>query len=386
MRMTIKRIISADSHFVEPPDLFTTRVAVEFRDRAPRTWQGTLPDGRSGEFFTAPGIDPQAVAGTYGAGQTRVEMLERNKAGFEGAPAFVSDPMARVTEQDNDGVSAEVLYTSWGLFLFTIEDPAMRAECFRAFNSWAAEFCSSQSERLVGCGIVEPCDGVDAAIKELNRIAERGLHACMISGSTGDLAPYGSAQYDPFWATAQDVGIPLSLHILTGRKGFQIIPQFDGDNRGLVTYVTQVTNEIQTTCAEIIAGGVCQRFPEIKFILAEADIAWIPGFLQRFDHYYTMSYRDRLKLGLLPSEYFKQNFTATFQFEGMNLAHVVNVLGSDRLMWASDFPHMDSTFPNSKAYVTDLVKDLAQHDQDNISHKTAERLFQLSPSESIGAS
>src|SRR5581483_7403858 len=109
--MAIEKVISADSHFVEPPDLFVSRIAEEYRDRAPRTWKGTLPDGRSGEFFTAPGIDPQAVAGTYGAGQTVPQMLERNKAGFEGAPAFVTDPGARLREQDHDGVSAAVLYT-----------------------------------------------------------------------------------------------------------------------------------------------------------------------------------------------------------------------------------------------------------------------------------
>src|SRR3989442_5371380 len=139
------RIVSADSHFVEPPDLFTSRVDAPFRDRAPRTELGALMPGFEGEFRIVPGsssVEPRPVATFFGAGWTMDEAKEANRRGFAAAPDFVFDPAARLQAQDRDGVVAEVLYSSCGLSLYRIEDDELRRACFRAFNDWAAEYCS----------------------------------------------------------------------------------------------------------------------------------------------------------------------------------------------------------------------------------------------------
>src|SRR5216683_4052407 len=107
------RFISADSHFVEPPNMWAERIDKKFRDRAPHTVKGL--HGREGEFFVCENISPIPVAGAFGAGVPSEQLPEHNKKGFESAPASVWDPAARIKDQDLDGVQAEVIYTTLGM-------------------------------------------------------------------------------------------------------------------------------------------------------------------------------------------------------------------------------------------------------------------------------
>ena len=134
------------------------------------------------------------------------------------APRSVWDPAERLKEQDRDGVSAEALYTSMGMLLFGLDNAELRAACFSAFNDWAAEYCSYDPKRLIGLGVVT-LEDIPAAVEELTRIAQKGLRGALIWGAPPEDKPYSLPDYDPFWAAAQDLNMPLSLHILTGRGG-----------------------------------------------------------------------------------------------------------------------------------------------------------------------
>src|ERR1700680_493752 len=127
--MADQRIISADSHFVEPPKMWGERVDKKFRDRAPHTERNL--DGREGEFFVCENIEPIQVAGFFGSGKSAEELPEHIKSGFEAAPKSVWDPAERLKEQDRDGVNHEVMYTSMGMLLFGLDDAELRAACFR---------------------------------------------------------------------------------------------------------------------------------------------------------------------------------------------------------------------------------------------------------------
>src|SRR5712692_8371196 len=154
------RLISADSHFVEPPTMWAERLDQKFRDRAPHTVKGL--NGREGEWFVCENITPMAVAGFFGAGVPSQELPEHNKKGFEQAPKSVWDPAARIADQDRDGVEAEVIYTSMGMPLFGLDDAEFRHACFRAFNDWATEYCQldccvlADNRRL----LIAPCPAV----------------------------------------------------------------------------------------------------------------------------------------------------------------------------------------------------------------------------------
>lgn len=363
------RIMSADSHFVEPPDLFTSRVAAGLRDRAPRTEMGLEMSGFEGEFWVMPGsasAEIRPVATFFGAGRTMAEAKADNLKGFAGAPDFVFDPGARLAAQDRDGVVAEVLYSSVGLVLYRLDDDELRKACFRAFNDWAAEYCSYDLKRLLGCAIVD-IDDIPSGVRELERVAAMGLHGAMITGRPSAL-PYSSEAYDPLWAAAQDLDLPLSMHVHTNRK--QVHHGF-GEN------VVHSVSDIQLSLIDMMMGGAFDRFPRLKVILAEIDVSWIPHFMHRADHFFTR-YRSGTGLSMIPSEYMRQNVWATFQDEGATLPFAAQLFGADRLLWASDFPHMNSTYPDTQKFVHDNFPGMDPEDVQKIVGGNAIDVYGLS--------
>jgi predicted TIM-barrel fold metal-dependent hydrolase len=365
------RIVSADSHFVEPPDLFTSRLDARLRDRGPRTEFGALGAGFEGEFWIVPesaSATPRAVATFFGAGMSMDEVKDVNRRGFAAAPDFVFDPAARLQAQDRDGVSSEVLYSSCGLMLFGIEDGELRRASFRAFNDWAAEYCGYDPKRLLGCALID-VDDVEAGARELERAVGMGLHAGMITGSPLDGQPYSGIGYDLLWATAQDLDVPLSLHVSTGRSRHVEPVPFVGP-------VTHALYEVQASLAHLVIGGVFERFPRLKVILAEIDVSWIPHFLYRADHFFTR-FRDRTGFSLLPSGYVRRNVWATFQDEGETIPFAAALFGVDRLLWASDFPHMNSTYPDTREFVADNFRGMAAGDVQRIVGGNAVEVYGL---------
>ena len=162
--MAAYRIISADSHMTEPPDLWAERLDQKYHDRAPRVVETC--EERKGAFFVCEGLRPFPVGGIFGSGKKAEDLPEHFKKGYEAAPKSVWDPAERLKEQDQDGVSAEVLYTSLGMFLYGIEDAELRAACFSVYNDFVASYCSHDPKRLVGLGLVT-LEDIGAGIKEL---------------------------------------------------------------------------------------------------------------------------------------------------------------------------------------------------------------------------
>ena len=177
-------IISGDAHFAEPPDLFQTRLPHRLRDRAPHAVR--TPEG---EFWISGNLR-NPVGGSVG-GYQAPDFRAAIKAGYGGAPGSVWDPAARLEEQDRDTIAAEVLYSSWGLFLFGMDDDDVRAECFTVFNDWAGEYCANYPNRLKGVGL---CDVTDAstAVRHLEQIKRLGLNGALIAARRSTSVPITS--------------------------------------------------------------------------------------------------------------------------------------------------------------------------------------------------
>ncbi len=366
--MTAYRIVSADSHMCEPPDLWTSRLDQQYRDRAPHAEKGYK--GKDGTFFVCENIMPLPVSAIFGAGKTAEELPEHFKRGFEAAPKSVWDPAERIKEQDVDGVSAEVLYTSYGMFLYGLDDAGLRTNCFRAYNDFVAEYTSYDPNRLVGLGLID-LEDISAGVKEMQRIAKTGLRGVMIWASPPEDRPYTHADYEPFWAAAQDLGLPVSFHILTGRGG----PRIDL-NEILTSYMGQ-PHEIQMTLATLIFGGILERYPKLQLVSAENDISWLYHFMYRLDHAYErFQHLQGVKLSMLPSEYIKRQLHASFQFEevGMDL---INRFGAENILWSSDYPHTDSTWPRSREFIDELFHDIPQAVTQQIVGDNAANLYGL---------
>src|SRR5581483_2894897 len=176
-------IISADSHVSEDPDLWVDGLPAAFREQAPK-----FPPRQLGEGF-------QAHPGGW-------------------------DPAERVTEMSTDGVSAEVLYPTLGLSLFGLDDARLQEACFRVYNDWLMDYCQAAPERLVGVSCIAIYD-VDHAVKELERTRKGGMRGAIIWQAPHPDLPLHSSHYDPFWAAAQELEMPVSLHILTGHNYYK---------------------------------------------------------------------------------------------------------------------------------------------------------------------
>ncbi|MGH7985555.1 MAG: amidohydrolase family protein [Candidatus Binataceae bacterium] len=340
--MLPQRIFSADSHVVEPADVWTARIDARFRDRAPHIIDQV--GHRKGDFFVAEGLSPFPVAAFAVAGVDPREFREKMQHGYPGVRPSAWDPRDRIQDQERDGVRGEVLYPSLAMQLFQLEDGALRAACFRAYNDWLADYCSHDATRLAGVALIaldEPGEGV----RELGRAAGKGLRGAMIWGEQPAERPYGDPAYDRFWAAAQDLGLPVSLHILTERK-----PSGDRST-GVMAYYPSLHHGVQKSLAGLIFGGVLERFPRLQVVSVENDIGWIPHFLQRLDHSYEKyRYLEKQVIPHRPSDYFHRQVRATFQDDRVGVV-TREFIGVGNLMWASDFPHSDSTWPRSREVI-----------------------------------
>lgn len=346
-----RHIVSADSHMMEPADLWVERLDAKFRDVAPRV---VKKDEKSGYVFVAPGVQSFPVAGGFAAGRSGEELREFLKKGQD--QGYITarpsgwDPVERLKDQDIDGVEAEVLYTTLGMTLFGLHDAELQRACFKAYNDWLSEFCSHSPKRLIGIALVS-LEDINEGVAELNRAARQGLRGAMIWGAPPRERPYTSKEYDPFWAAAQDLDMPLSLHVITGKK-----PPRSEEERAKVResrdpsflrgYMNLI-HEVQRSLTDIIVGGVMMRFPKIKIVSAENDTGWIAHYMYRLDHAFE-KFGTLMKepLDMKPSEYVRRNLWATFQDDPIG-PMLFRYFGADNFMWASDFPHTDSTWPNS---------------------------------------
>jgi predicted TIM-barrel fold metal-dependent hydrolase len=362
------RIISADSHFVEPPNMWAERIDKSFRDRAPHTVRGL--NGREGEFFVCENINPFPVAAFFGAGVPSEQLPEHNKKGFESAPASVWDPAARVKDQDLDGVQAEVIYTSMGMPLYGLEDAELRTACFRAYNDWAVEYCSHDPKRLLPLGLIT-LEDISAGVQELQRIANKGMRGAMIWAEAPDDRPYNHPDYDPFWAAAQDLRMPLSLHILTGRKGTGV----DFFSANLLLQGATLHHEVERSLAVFVLGGVLERFPKLTLVSAENDVAWMAYFIWRMDRGYSrLRALAPVSLTMKPSDYIKRQVFATFIDEPVFLDGL-HRYGADNVMWSSDYPHTAAIWPRSQEFIKETFSGLSAEDRRKIVHDTAARVY-----------
>ena len=270
-------LVSSDSHMIEPPTLWTDRIEKKYRDRAPHTIMGY--EGLEGEFFVVEGAQPWPVARLFAPGIKGEDMPEYQKNTFEAAPDSVWDPAARLKEQDVDGIGAEVMFTSFGLFLYGLQDSELRRACCQVYNDYVAEYCSHDPNRLIGVAMIV-LDDMPAAVAEINRCAKMGLRGAMIWSRAPDDKSYMDRHYDPFWAAAGDLGIVLTMHIHTASQGF-------GVKRGAwLAPFTTLHVEIQHSLTELVFSGVFERFPKLRVVSAENDCGWMPHLMHRMDHNY----------------------------------------------------------------------------------------------------
>jgi predicted TIM-barrel fold metal-dependent hydrolase len=355
-------LISADSHVVEPPELWQERMPSAWRTRAPHVENR----GETGDWFVADEVAFPVALSFQGPKPAE----KRSQFGtYAEAPVGAWEPAARLKEQDTDGVSAEIIYPSNSLFLFALRDGAYQRAVFATYNDWLAEFCNAGEGRLVGVALISGSD-IPEAVREVERAARLGLRGVMIQGDNPAI-PYGNPRYDPLWAACEAHRMPVSFHSLTAAQSTE------RRDIGLAGYLA-VPHMAQITLATMILGGVLERFPSLQVVCAENDIGWIPHLLFRMDHGYRTHrhWSGQQQLSLTPSDYFRRQVWSTFMEDhiGVEMRHHY---AADRLMWASDYPHGESTWPNSRQVVAEKLAGVDGDEQRLIKRENVKRLYRL---------
>ena len=340
--------VSGDGHVVEPADLWTTRMDKRFRNQAPRI--DSRPDG---DYILIEGLQPWPI-GSEGAmindkTSGQIKSLGGYRYGANRPGAF--DPHARLTDQELDNLRAEVTYPNvFGFLLFSIEDAEYQRACIQVFNDWAGEFCTVAPERLLGVGILPTAGPVDWAIEEARRVAKKGLRSVLLPAEPDRSYFVQSAYWEPLWPVLQDLNVVVAFHVATGGKSF--MRRFE--RIGIVPGI--VKNKMMTfmPASELICAGVPQRYPGLRFVLAEAGIGHLAYAVRFMDHWWE-AHHHWMELPERPSVYFHQHFWATFETDraGLLTRELLNV---DHLMWGSDYPHTEGTFPRSREQI---AKDFA---------------------------
>jgi len=374
------RRISADCHLDLPwlpPDLFTSQAPRELKDRMPFVEE--TPNGRYWKTKAGINMGLHGGVGSVGApfvpGQNyRVDKMaetglyEAGKAG-EYRPG---DPHLRIKEMEKDGVDAEIIFGILGV-ASRVEDHEAANEMLRIYNDWLKDFCSYYPDRQIGLACL-PYGDIDAAVKEVYRVAKLGLRGLELSCSW-DMNPMWHPCWEPLWKAVNDVQLPLHFHTFPALPARERA-KLEGKVRRMAHFTSTSGFQMNliNIIAAIIGAGVLERYPNLRVGFGESGIGWLPYALDRMDFEYEDRFRDLMKMK--PSEYWRRQCKATFQFDRIG-PKLIDEIGLETLMWGSDFPHPDGVWPESSRYIEEQFAGLSADQVHKITCENAAKFYGL---------
>ena len=369
--MTADKLISSDSHIVEPPDLWASRMEQKVRDRAPRVVQED-----DGDWWIVDGVRTNSFQGGAQAGKRFEHHDElRPAARFAEVRPGAYIPDEFIKDNETDGVYGSVVYPTEGLQLFSVPDSALLTAIFRAYNDWIADFCHGHSGRLKGIALIN-VDDISEAIKELARARKQGLAGAMITVYPSEERSYDRPEYEPFWAAAQDLDMPLSLHIATNRPSPGL--PLEDNRRTRPSLLANADHWVRVSLGHVIFAGVFERYPRLRIGSVEHELSWVPHFLDRIDYTYTQRaprpWWYQFNSDMLPSDFFRRQVFLSFQEDHLGIRDRA-LIGVDALMWGSDYPHTEATFPRSRQILERILEGVPEEEQRRITAVNAARLY-----------
>ena len=369
-------IIDADAHVQEPPTLWQDRVPAKLKARAPRVESSDYGD----IWIFDEGKAKQPVGFTVAAGLSYLDYKPYGRHYDEIRPGTY-DPEARLADMELDGIYAQVLYPSVTLLGAKTysDDRELQRACVRAYNEWLTEFCEGSGGRLVPQAII-PTTGIEDAVEELEWALEHGHRGAVISRMPSGEFEYGPADA-PFFGLADESGMPVVVHIGSFLRPNPSEQRRDFTDLGFLGSAGAIKAGSHTipVASDLLFSGMFDAFKNIRLVLVEANIGWIPTLLEQTDDMY---FRFRFftkaheKMKGMPSEVFHRHFWATFMMDsvGVELRHRLNV---DQIMWSTDFPHSGSDWPNSRVTIDRLFRGVPMVEVKKMLHDNAKQLYRL---------
>jgi len=368
---TDMRIISADDHVNPPPTMYAERVPEAWRDRMPRIERRGDRDLLVFEGNERP---ISLLEGSAGVASKDVQLLAKSKSeGRRGG----WDPAARIEDMDFDGVDAQVLFGSGaggGVALRTLERP-LQLVMMRAYNEWLAEFCRACPQRLIGIGEI-PIWDLDAALDEARRCAKLGLRGVLIPAvpAYADSPPGDRSYLDPgyerLWSALEDLNLPIHFHLGTRPVSRDV-------DKNLMVQISVNKTVMCEPIATFIFSGALQRHPKLKLISVESGIGWMAFLLPWMDHVFERHrWHTKSELSEPPSFYFHRQVLGTFIEDVVGVRNR-DIIGVENIMWSSDYPHVNSSWPESRVYIEKHFGDVPSEERRMMVGGNAARLYGL---------
>jgi uncharacterized protein len=400
------RYIDSDGHILEPPTGMLDYAPAEYRERI---WHVETDDtGKEWQVYDGQRTPAVGLSGTAGFSDEDVAKVLSGEIQYSAVRPAAWDAKARLADMDVDGIDLAVLYPTSLLGLQSALDVKFGVAQAQAYNNWASDHVGQGQGRLFGAGALPPMhapDDVAGVAAEIYRVAQLpGMVSVLMRPNPAvEWKQFNDPVYDPIWAAAQETGLPIGLHPflapdlpgtcqglrlgdLPSAQHFESLrygaSQDDNGPTGRLSniYFTQAISnpfDVMSSLCFLTSGGVCERFPTLKLIFLEANGGWLVPWLERLDHHMKKFPWDVPWLKMLPSEYFRRQCWISFDPDESMLASTAQspLVGADRIIWASDYPHPDAKFPGVTADLVEALAPLTHEQQQKITSETAIALY-----------
>ena len=361
----MNKVISADSHVQEPPELYE-RIPKALRHRAPRVVER---DGA--RYLVVDGRRPRRLD----VADARVTDDDRNRE-FRDDPSGGRDIDRRLADLARDGVSAEVIYPNQSLGLFMSPAPDYQLAVAKAWNDWASEHFGPHRDRFAPVAMT-PVHDIGEAVAEAERAAKLGYRSIKVP-ITNRAQPYNQPEYEPLWSAIEDTGMVLAFHAFTNSE--DTYPEDWGEEEGIggaLDFMAMRMADGLNPVSQLISGGVCERHPNLDFVVVECGAGWLAWLLYVLDEQVEKKHMwIRPRLALKPSEYFARQGFITFTDDPVGLRNL-EFTGADSMLWGSDYPHDEGSFPHSREVIARTFDGLSDDDREKIVFGNAARIYGL---------
>ena len=378
------RVIDADTHLTEPHDLWTTRAPKAYRERVPQ-----VLDVNGQPMWTVDGIALQRASASSVVHKDGSRSLGTEFIGwtFDDAHPAAYDVRARLKVMDEIGVWAQIVYPNAAGFggqrFGQLQDPVLKNLCASLYNDAMVDMQADGGGRLFPMALL-PWWDIAASVAEAERAGALGLRGVNMTSDPqqGGAPDLSSRAWDPLWEVCADLGLPVNFHIgasETSLSWFGTSPwpsQGDDQKLAIGSAMMYLTNA--RVIANLIFSGLLERHPKLQFVSVESGIGWIPFVLEALTHQQgelppaVLDY-----MTLSPLEYFKRQIYACFWFEKQDVSHTLEILGSDHILFETDFPHPTCLYPDSMALAAPGLAQLSSATRRKVLQENAASLYRI---------
>jgi predicted TIM-barrel fold metal-dependent hydrolase len=283
---------------------------------------------------------------------------------------------------DIDGVDAQVTFPTLpglaGMTFIEIEDKAYALALIRAYNDWLVDgWCAPDPERLIGAAIL-PLWDLEESAKEIRRVRDRGLKCITLPStpaSIAGVAGFPDPAWEPVWNAMEETGLPAEIHIVSGKTDTSILSQGGGAVPEVFVCLAPSTN--MQVVATLLFSGILRKHPKLKFISAESGIGWLPYFIERVDYTHRKhQFWTGTRIDVMPSDLFRQSIYVNFISDRAGI-ELRQMIGVDNIMLGTDYPHTDSSWPDTQRVIKEQMGDIPDDERYKICAGNAIKVFGL---------